>query len=154
MTRISLMLAMMCAVSAYADTSLRWTELPVALKGKNVVVTTKNGQVHRGRFVTVTDDALVVKESEKVEIPRSAILSLSREVRFHFHWARFEDGIGAAIEIELFGLASPYLPIAVAALPVTGVVWAGGAPVCAIFDLFDPHWRNDEILLPEAQVSR
>jgi hypothetical protein len=156
MTRVALLLAV--ASFAGAATPVHWDELPQALKGQTIVVSTIQGEVHQGRFAGSRPDTLLLKEGQTVEIARESIVSIRRVYRVRGNQLRsFEGRVGALAAIEAICLVTPYLPLALVALPVTGVVALGALPVLAIWDTFDRQRREQNIVLlpdPAPEVSQ
>jgi hypothetical protein len=156
MTRVALLLAV--ASFAGAATPVHWDELPQALKGQTIVVSTIQGEVHQGRFAGSRPDTLLLKEGQTVEIARESIVSIRRV--FHVrgnHLKRFEECLGDVVGVELLFLVTEYFPLGVVALPVTGVVALGALPVLAIWDTFDRQRREQNIVLlpdPAPEVSQ
>jgi hypothetical protein len=148
------LLAVICAMAscAHAATSLHWSELPKALKGKTVEITTIHGVTHYGRFVNARADAIIVKGAEDVEVTRddvSSIFRFGREPHFFSHLK--ELGI-----LVLAGYFGPFLGItdpaaAVITIPLATAAGVVGLPVCVIWDLFALTEAPGEeiVLLPD-----
>jgi hypothetical protein len=149
-TRAGVVLAAMLAIgsSVRADTSLHWDQLLKALKGKTIEVTTIDGAVHRGHFVSSGTDTLIVKAGKKVTITRASIVSLRQETRIRGnHLGDFTDFILIVSLLDVGSLTSESFPLAVVAIPVTVAVGIVGLPVCWIWDSFGSQLRREAIVI-------
>jgi hypothetical protein len=148
MTRARLVLAAICTVAA-SGAEVHWSDLPKVLKGKTIEVAMKSGEVHRGRFVGTREDAIILKEGQKLEISRMAIAALWRELRLRpqSHLGQFADEIGEDIGYEVIFLRTPYFPWFLVAIPVTAAIGVAGVPICAIWDLLGKRTSHKEIVI-------
>jgi hypothetical protein len=139
MTRVSLFFTICLAASSVHAAAVNWSDLPQVLRGKTIEVKTTDGEVHRGRFLLTSDDSLTIKEQGTNTIKRTAIASIFRNERTHgqSHLSHANENVSAVLEVEVLALDTPYLPLAIAALPVTLVIGAVMIPASAFWDLFD-----------------
>ena len=158
MTRPGLVFAAVCMVATSVGAAeVPWSELPKALKGKTIKITTKSGDVHRGRFAGLRADAITVKEGYKLEIARTEVNSVMLGQQAPSHLGQFGESISGVIGYEVIFLRSPYFLYFVVAIPVTAAIGIAGIPVCAIWDLFErrpTQWQI--VIIPdlEPQVHR
>jgi hypothetical protein len=148
-----LALVLWAASFAHAAIVVHWDELPKALKGQTIEVTTSDAVVHHGRFAGSQAEKILLTDGKKVEIARDAVISIRRvySVRGK-RLNKFGECIGELTLIELAYLASPWLPVAIAALPVTGAVGLVGLPIFAVWDLFDRQRRDENVvILPDTK---
>jgi hypothetical protein len=146
MTRAWLFLA--AAAFAQAAGAIHWDELPKALKGQTIQVSTIQGGLHEGRFAGSRPDTLLLKEGQTVEISRESIISIRRVYHVHGnHLKKFGDCLGDVVGVELLFLVTEYFPLGVVALPVTGAVGLAALPILAIWDTFDRQRREENIVL-------
>jgi hypothetical protein len=154
MTRAGLVLATICTVAA-SGAEVHWSDLPKVLKGKTIDVTVKSGEVHRGKFLETLPDAIVLQEKGRVEIPRTAIVSLRREWRTRgTHLSGFNGCVGFFVLLEVAGLGTLEFPLSLAALPVTAAVEIVGLPIFAIWDSFDRQLHQESIVIRPDQAGQ
>jgi hypothetical protein len=153
MTRAGL-LAVICTMAscAHAATSLHWSELPKALKGKTVEITTIHGATHHGRLVGWSPDAIVVQEGKEVEIARDTVSSVFRVGREASHFSHIK-GLGLFVLlgylVPFTGFDEPPKPaLALLTIPLSTAAGAIGAPICLIWDLVEfPEKPWEEIVI-------
>jgi hypothetical protein len=156
MTRAGL-LAVICAMAscAHAATLLHWSELPKALKGKTVEITTIHGVTLRGRLVGLRSDAVVVEAGKEIEVTRDTVSSIFRVGRESSHFAHIKN-LGVFV---LFGYLLPFTgfeeppkpALALLTIPLSTAAGAIGAPICLIWDLVqltEKPWE-EIVILPD-----
>jgi hypothetical protein len=140
MTRTILATLLALAASTRAA-DIHWSELPKVLKGRSIIVTTKQGDSYDGQFVSSVPDSLVLKDAVEIKIPRDAIKTIYRKGRD----GRFSHlkNLGAIVFMAYFipftGIdgESPRPLIALLTIPVGTVGGAIGAPIAFVRDLFE-----------------
>jgi hypothetical protein len=143
-----LALVFWAASLVHAAIVVHWDELPKVLKGQTIEITTTDAVVHHGRFAGSQPEKILLTEGKKVEIARDAVISIRRVYTIRGNrLSKFGEGLAEAALLELVYLASPWLPVALAALPVTGAVGLVGVPIFAAWDLFDRQRRDENVVI-------
>jgi len=131
----------------------QWQQLCTTTAGRQITISTSDGNTVRGTCTATSPTALTVREStEQIRtVERSAVTRISMngaQPRRHY-FLNLHKNVGSALEYEAQGIPTPLAPFAIAAMPVT---IAGGwvaSPFALIFDLFDTPSEGDvEVLAP------
>jgi hypothetical protein len=127
MRRLVLLMAILWIAGFANAKDLHWKDLPRYLKGKRVTIADGKGMNHTGWFVSTNGDGIAIADGRTIEIPRDAIVSITR----YPTQTSFAESFGERI----FNFA--FSPFAIVTVPVAVVVFFAGLPVCALLDAVD-----------------
>jgi hypothetical protein len=129
MRRLVLLMAILWIAGFAHAKDLHWQDLPHYLKDKQITVADGKGMNYSGRFVSTSAELIVIDSGRKIEIPRDSIVSITR---YATRTSRAESFFSHMIDF-----ASAPAPLPIVTMPVAGVIFFGGLPVCALLDTIE-----------------
>jgi hypothetical protein len=140
-------------MQAAPSEQMLWAQLAAKLQGKQVTVTTKDGKLFSGRFLTVRRDGIYFGEGAPNKVSRDAVLTLHWETPDNHQTEKLGKMLGHAYRHSGSLLGTPMAPFGVVEIPVITAWGVAAAPFCLLADLFSEHPKasGDISISPDPQ---